>query len=114
MQLAGLVFYYMLGTIIMRILQQIMLEQKNTSVSFHRTIIAISDELVDVTQTKHIRLRGILNGSSLHLCMPLMNAAFSPLGEGGCSILSDDYVQHGGIHYRPAFTGCFVGMCCQI
>ena len=29
------------------------------------------------------------------------------------SILSDDYVQHGGLQYRAAFTGAFVGICCQ-
>lgn len=29
------------------------------------------------------------------------------------SILSDDYVQHTNGRYRPAFTGAFVGMCCQ-
>lgn len=29
------------------------------------------------------------------------------------SILSDDYVREGGNRYRPAFTGAFVGMCCQ-
>lgn len=29
------------------------------------------------------------------------------------SILSDDYVRDNGMHYRPAFTGTFVGLCCQ-
>ncbi len=29
------------------------------------------------------------------------------------SILSDDYVREGGLQYRPAFTGSFVGICCQ-
>jgi len=28
-------------------------------------------------------------------------------------ILSDDYVRAGEERYRPAFTGCFVGLCCQ-
>ena len=34
-----------------------------------------------------------------------------PLLDAG--ILSDDYVREGGTRYRPAFTGAFVGMCCQ-
>ena len=29
------------------------------------------------------------------------------------SILSDDYVRDGSNRYRPAFTGSFVGLCCQ-
>ena len=29
------------------------------------------------------------------------------------SILSDDYVRDGSDRYRPAFTGAFVGFCCQ-
>ncbi len=29
------------------------------------------------------------------------------------SILSDDYVRAGSSRYRPAFTGAFVGICCQ-
>ncbi len=29
------------------------------------------------------------------------------------SILSDDYVRDNGLHYRAAFTGAFVGICCQ-
>ncbi|MEL6638582.1 MAG: glycoside hydrolase family 43 protein [Bacteroidota bacterium] len=29
------------------------------------------------------------------------------------SILSDDYVREGDHRYRPAFTGAFVGICCQ-
>lgn len=34
-----------------------------------------------------------------------------PLLDG--SILSDDYVREGSNRYRPAFTGAFVGLCCQ-
>lgn len=29
------------------------------------------------------------------------------------SILSDDYVRNEQVKYRPAFTGAFVGLCCQ-
>ncbi len=29
------------------------------------------------------------------------------------SILSDDYIQDAEVRYRPAFTGSFVGICCQ-
>ena len=29
------------------------------------------------------------------------------------SILSDDYVSNDDGRYRPAFTGAFVGLCCQ-
>jgi len=29
------------------------------------------------------------------------------------SILSDDYIRDGSSRYRPAFTGAFVGICCQ-
>ena len=37
--------------------------------------------------------------------------AIGPVLDG--SILSDDYVQNDGRRYRPAFTGAFVGLCCQ-
>ena len=34
-------------------------------------------------------------------------------GSFDASILSDDYVRDGSDRYRPAFTGAFVGFCCQ-
>lgn len=37
--------------------------------------------------------------------------AVGPVLDG--SILSDDYVQDATVRYRPAFTGAFVGICCQ-
>ncbi len=37
--------------------------------------------------------------------------AVGPILDG--SILSDDYVREGDRRYRPAFTGAFVGICCQ-
>jgi xylan 1,4-beta-xylosidase len=37
--------------------------------------------------------------------------AVGPVLDG--SILSDDYVRDEKNRYRPAFTGAFVGMCCQ-
>lgn len=117
MQLAGLVFYYNTGHYhYANITANYAGTKKYLSViSSDNYRMRFQDELVDVTQAKHIRLKGILNGSSLHFYYALdEDATFSPLGEGlDASILSDDYVQHGGIHYRPAFTGCFVGMCCQ-
>ena len=117
LQLAGLVFYYNTGHYhYANITANYAGTKKYLSViSSDNYRMRFQDDLVDVTQAKHIRLKGILNGSSLHFYYALdEDATFSPLGEGlDASILSDDYVQHGGIHYRPAFTGCFVGMCCQ-
>lgn len=38
------------------------------------------------------------------------NREIGPVLDG--SILSDDYVRE-DVRYRPAFTGAFVGLCCQ-
>ena len=73
------------------------------------------EELVEVTAVKKIYLMGMLNGDQLQFFYALdQDNNYLQLGKPlDASILSDDYVQQGGIHYRPAFTGCFVGMCCQ-
>lgn len=47
---------------------------------------------------------------SRHISTPDWIAA-GPVLDG--SILSDDYVREGGSRYRPAFTGTFIGVCCQ-
>jgi xylan 1,4-beta-xylosidase len=46
-----------------------------------------------------------------HPAAPLQKTGHGDMVEG--SILSDDYVQDANNRYRPAFTGAFVGICCQ-
>ena len=53
-------------------------------------------------------------GADLSFFYSLDGQNWTTLAEGqDASILSDDYVRDGSDRYRPAFTGAFVGICCQ-
>ncbi|MEM9325076.1 MAG: glycoside hydrolase family 43 protein [Bacteroidota bacterium] len=112
-QMAGLVFYY------------------NTQ-HFHYLHLTADDagnrQLVLITVDKHqyiehevtpvpaggVWLRGHLNRDALKFTYSVDGAAWQDIGgKLDASILSDDYVRDEGHTYRPAFTGAFVGICCQ-
>lgn len=60
-----------------------------------------------------VYLRVVFRGASLQFFYALEPDTWVSLGpELDGSILSDDYIQHDS-RYRPAFTGAFIGLCCQ-
>jgi xylan 1,4-beta-xylosidase len=72
------------------------------------------DNLVAIPENRAIILQGTLNRDVLQFSYSLDGKAFETLGKAlDASILSDDHVREGSQSYRPAFTGCFVGICCQ-
>lgn len=59
-------------------------------------------------------LKVALNNSMLQCYYAIKENEWMEVGPVlDASILSDDYVREGGSRYRPAFTGAFVGVCCQ-
>lgn len=59
-------------------------------------------------------LKAIVNRDKLQFSYSIDANKFQNLGKVlDMSILSDDHVRDGSDRYRPAFTGTFVGMCCQ-
>ena len=61
-----------------------------------------------------IFLRAVLNNAELQFYFTIKENQWKKVGGIlDASILSDDYVRDSESRYRPAFTGAFVGMCCQ-
>ncbi|MEM9685584.1 MAG: glycoside hydrolase family 43 protein [Bacteroidota bacterium] len=76
--------------------------------------IHFQEELADVTGLDVIFLKGIMHNDTLTFYFSTNNEKYRLLGKVlDANILSDDYVRDGSERYRPAFTGSFVGMCCQ-
>ena len=72
------------------------------------------EDYVEVTGSERIFLRVVFNREEIQFFYALEAndwQAIGPILDG--SILSDDYVRDGSDRYRPAFTGAFVGLCCQ-
>ena len=76
-----------------------------------------TEVLVDpiiLPNTGSVFLKAILNVAELQFYFALKENQWEKVGQVlDASILSDDYVRDGDNRYRPAFTGAFVGMCCQ-
>lgn len=71
-------------------------------------------ESTDITGINNIYLKVDFDRASLQFYYatdPEEWKQFGPVLDG--SILSDDYVRDENVRYRPAFTGTFVGLCCQ-
>ena len=74
----------------------------------------ILEDPIELTGQKRIYLKVHFNRSNLQFYYATKANEWQQVGgilDG--SILSDDYVREGGQQYRPAFTGAFVGLCCQ-
>ena len=69
---------------------------------------------VDLSGKKRIYLKVQFNKSRIQFYFATSKKAWKQVGKAlDGSILSDDYVREGAEQYRPAFTGAFVGICCQ-
>ena len=73
------------------------------------------DQEVEIPAETKLVLKGILDHGELQFYYSIdQEKTFLPIGDVlDASILSDDYVRDRDERYRPAFTGMFVGMCCQ-
>jgi len=115
-QMAGLVFYY--NTMHMHYAHVSFNEETGTK--YIQIISADNgnfseplEHVVEIKQDK-IYLKGNMNRDELQFSYSLDGEKWEKLGEVlVASILSDDYVRDNGLHYRAAFTGAFVGICCQ-
>jgi xylan 1,4-beta-xylosidase len=80
----------------------------------HFEHIEAFEEPLILPDTGSIFLKASLNGIGLQFYYALNENKWIKAGVLlNAGILSDDYVREGGTRYRPAFTGAFVGMCCQ-
>ena len=69
---------------------------------------------IDVSGIEKIFFKVNFNCVSLQFYFAIQENDWQKIGGNlDGSILSDDYVRDGSNRYRPAFTGSFVGLCCQ-
>ncbi len=112
-QMAGLVFYYNTGH------YHYLHLTTNGSENFLSIVTSdnfsqIEQEPISIGKETRVYLKGEMNHDRLQFYFSLDGEGFAEIGkELDASILSDDYVRDGDPRYRPAFTGCFVGICCQ-
>lgn len=69
---------------------------------------------IKLEQKEKIHLKGCFNYDKIQFYYASNNSewmTYGPVLDG--SILSDDYVREGSDTYQAAFTGSFVGLCCQ-
>ncbi len=113
-QLAGLVVYYNTGHY----------HYLNVSTDGENKLVSIissnnfttheQSEKVIVSKGEPIILKAVIIKEKLQYHYSINGAEFSAIGNVlDMSLLSDDNVRDGSERYRPAFTGSFVGMCCQ-
>ena len=78
------------------------------------TTTELLEEAIEIALEEKVFLKAKWQYADLRFFYSLDGENWQQVG-GICdgSILSDDYVREGGQHYRPAFTGSFVGVCCQ-
>jgi xylan 1,4-beta-xylosidase len=115
-QMAGLVCYY--NTSHFHYLQVTADESGNRCLqiishdNFEQT--EIFEEPLLLPRANFIYLKAALNGHDLQFFYAVKENEWIKAGAIlDATILSDDYVRDGGARYRPAFTGAFVGLCCQ-
>ena len=72
------------------------------------------DSPIQLSKTNDIVLRAEWHLDAIQCYFQDGTKDWIPIGDPlDGSILSDDYVRDESNRYRPAFTGAFVGMCCQ-
>ncbi|MEN2416350.1 glycoside hydrolase family 43 protein [Flavobacterium mesophilum] len=113
-QLAGLVLYYNTGHYHYLHITKNGNDKVLSIVSCCNYLIIEQKEIIVVSGTAEILLRANINRDELQFSFSLNGNDFKNIGEKlDMSILSDDYVRDESERYRPAFTGCLVGLCCQ-
>jgi xylan 1,4-beta-xylosidase len=71
-------------------------------------------QYIDVTGVKKVFLKAVFDHAVIQFYYGTAANKWIKIGQPlDGSILSDDYVSDDNGRYRPAFTGAFVGLCCQ-
>lgn len=113
-QLAGLVLYYNTGHYHYLHITKNGNDKVLSIVSCCNYLIIEQKEIIAISGVEEILLRANINHDELQFSFSLDGNDFKKIGEKlDMSILSDDYVRDESERYRPAFTGCLVGLCCQ-
>ncbi len=114
-QMAGLVLYYNTGHYhYLHVTKKG--DDKILSIISSNNFMKIEDkESVVISGNKSIILKASIDFENLQFSYQLKDEdTFTKIGSTlDMSILSDDNVREGSERYRPAFTGCFIGICCQ-
>lgn len=115
-QMAGLVCYY--NTTHFHYLHVLGDESGNRKflniITYDNFKMTELDNYIEVTGIKRLYLKVHFDHAAIQFYYATMLGQWQKIGgllDG--SILSDDYIREGGERYRPAFTGAFVGLCCQ-
>ncbi|MBB4802676.1 xylan 1,4-beta-xylosidase [Flavobacterium nitrogenifigens] len=112
--LAGLVLYYNTGHYHYLHITKSGNQKIISIVSCCNYTIIEQKEIIIVTDIEEVFLRATINHDKLQFRFSKDGNHFEKIGEKlDMSILSDDYVRDESERYRPAFTGCLVGLCCQ-
>lgn len=115
-QMAGLVFYYNTGHYhYLHITGDDTGQHKYLSIASSDNFeLTVLETPVEIRGAEKVKLRAVLSREELQFYYSLGDSAYHPVGGVlDASILSDDHVREGSARYRAAFTGCFVGLCCQ-
>jgi xylan 1,4-beta-xylosidase len=113
-QLAGLVVYYNTGHYHYFHVTRNKSDKILSIISSDNFSQKEQKEKIIVTNKKQIVLKAIIQRERLQFSYSFDDTNFKNIGNVlDMSILSDDYVREASERYRPAFTGCFVGLCCQ-
>jgi xylan 1,4-beta-xylosidase len=71
-------------------------------------------DAIQLPDAGFIYLKAALHGTALQFYYATKQDEWIAAGNVlNATVLSDDYVRDGADRYRPAFTGAFVGLCCQ-
>ena len=113
-QIAGLIIYYNTGHYHYLNISAESNDRVISIISCNNFIIKEQSEKIIIPNNTPIVLKAFIDHSDLQFSFSTDNINFTYLGKIlDMSILSDDNVREGSERYRPAFTGSFVGMCCQ-
>ena len=113
-QLAGLVLYYNTGHYHYLYISTNGQDKELAIISSDNFKIVEQEEKQLLKKGESILLKATVSKSKLQFGFSTDQISFKNIGKTlDMNILSDDHVREGSERYRPAFTGCFVGICCQ-
>lgn len=113
-QLAGLVLYYNTGHYHYLHITTNGIDKYISIISCNNFKTKEQDEKYIITGKKSVVLKATIIREKLQFSFSLDAVNFKNIGVVlDMSILSDDNVRDGSERYRPAFTGSFIGICCQ-
>lgn len=112
--MAGLVLYYNIGHYHYMYITKNGDDRELCVMTCDHYGITEQEERVKLNGSPKVVLKATINYENLQFSYSFDDENFYEIGEVlDMNIVSDDHVREGSYHYRPAFTGCFVGMCCQ-